>query len=130
MNDGLIINADSAGFLQAVTSSLMQRGLYLVRSFDLRSALANHSGCECPHHGPAECSCQYVVLLIYGNAAEPVVLTIHSQAGRTSARIVRDVAPPLDPQLAEDVLTGLFEAALAVQTALARPASVELNSHG
>lgn len=123
MNAELVINANSDVVLQSVTTRLRQRGLYFVRSFNLRSALAAHWGGECPYHGPAECSCQYVVLLIYGNAAEPMVLTIHSHAGRTSARIVRDATTTPDPQLVEAVMTGLFEAALAVKTALARAVS-------
>jgi hypothetical protein len=56
------------------------------------------------------------VLLIYGEAVAPLVLTLHSHDDRTSAQIVRDAANAPDPHLAEQVMAALMEAALSAQT--------------
>jgi hypothetical protein len=59
-------------------------GIRLERSFDLRSALNDQPACPCPHHGTAQCTCQYVVLLAYEEAASaPPVLTVHECDGIT-----------------------------------------------
>ncbi len=112
---------------RAVTAALARRGLSAVRSFDLRSALAQHTDCQCPHHGTAECNCQFVVLLIYrqrqsqspgdGGAAPPVVLTCHCQDSRTEVQVVQDANAAPDPALAEQVSASLLEAALALRAA-------------
>ncbi len=125
MNDGLVFSADNDVVMPAVAARLTRRGLSLVRSFDLRSALATHPECECPHHGTAQCSCQYVVFLVYGNAAEPIVLTIHSHDGMTWAGIVHDATTSPDPELAQAVMAGLCEAALTLETASIQDAGSE-----
>ncbi len=117
MNESLVFNFDSATTTKAVMVALTRRGLYVMRSFDLQSALSAHGGCECPHHGTAQCNCQFVVLLVYGEAAEPVVLTTHSRDGQTQARLVHDATTIPDPRLAEDVLAAVVEAAITLQAA-------------
>jgi hypothetical protein len=61
----------------------------LERSFDLRSALHDQPDCPCPHHGTAQCTCQYVVLLAYEPAvtAPPAVITAHECDGITRVRV-------------------------------------------
>lgn len=118
MNTRVVFNADGETATQAVVAVLTRHGLQVVRSFDLRSALAVHGGCECPHHGTAECSCQFVVLLAYGEAGEPVILTTHSRDGQTDAQIVHDTTTVPEPHLAEEVTTALVEAAMTLQTAI------------
>jgi hypothetical protein len=56
------------------------------------------------------------VLLVYGEAAAPLVLTLHSHDDRTSAQIVRDAANAPDPHLAEQVMAALAEAALSIDS--------------
>jgi hypothetical protein len=119
VNESLVFNCDSETALKAVRTSLARHGLSAARSFDLRSALGAHSGCECPHHGTAQCNCQFVVLLVYsqaplqgGEAVEPVVITTHSRDNRTEARIVHDAVTLPDPRLAEEVMAALVEAAI------------------
>lgn len=127
MNEGILFNSDSENTAQAVMAALARRGLYVVRSFDLRSALDQFGGCECPHHGTAQCNCQFVVLLVYGDPStgsgrdvgEPVVLTSHSRDGQTDARIVHDAVTVPDPRLAEQVMAALVEAAITLQAASA-----------
>jgi hypothetical protein len=115
MNEGIVFDSDAASAVTAVTASLLRRGLYVVRSFDLRSALAAHPECTCPHHGTAECTCQLVVLLVYAEDAGPAVVTLHTHEARTQAKIVRGATTQPDPRLVEPILRALFEAALAVQ---------------
>ncbi|MBI5828927.1 MAG: hypothetical protein HZB20_05180 [Chloroflexi bacterium] len=116
MDASILFDSDGETVTRAATAALTRRGLYVVRSFDLRSALTPHANCDCPHHGTAQCTCQFVVLLVYGEAAAPLVLTLHSHDDRTSAQIVRDAANAPDPHLAEQVMAALTEAALTAQT--------------
>ena len=128
MNESIFFNFDSETSTKAAIAALARHGFHVIRSFDLRSALAAHGGCECPHHGTAQCNCQFSVLLIYrerplgqsppgGDAAEPVVLTTHSRDNRTEARIVHDATTIPDPRLAEAVMAALVEAAIMLQPA-------------
>jgi hypothetical protein len=65
-------------------------GLKVVRSFDLQVARAAHVDCSCPHHGTAQCDCQMVVMLVYGNMAEPLTLVAHSRDGKTHFTLVQN----------------------------------------
>ena len=117
MNEGIVFNSGSDHAVKAVTAALTRRGFYVSRSFDLRSALTSQGGCECPHHGTAQCNCQFIVLLVYGEAAEPVALTTHSCDNRTEAQIVHDAMTIPDPRLADEVMAALVEATIALQAA-------------
>ena len=70
-------------------ATMALHGYRLERSFDLRSALHDHPGCPCPHHGTAQCTCQYVVLLAYEPSviAPPAVITAHECDGVTRLRV-------------------------------------------
>jgi hypothetical protein len=70
-------------------STMTLHGIRLERSFDLRAALHDQPDCPCPHHGTAQCTCQYVVLLAYEPAttAPPAVITTHECDGITRVRI-------------------------------------------
>ena len=131
MSESLVFNFGSETAIKAVMTTLARHGLYVIRSFDLQSALGAHGGCECPHHGTAQCNCQFVVLLVYGEAslwdgeaAEPVVITTHSRDNRTEARIVHDAATIPDPRLAEEVMVALVEAAIMLPMASSATAEV------
>ena len=128
MNESIVFNFDSETAIKAVMTTLARHGLYVTRSFDLRSALTTHGGCECPHHGTAQCNCQFVVLLVYGEAAEPVVITMHSRDNRTEAKIVHDATAIPDPRLAEAVMTVLMESAIMLP--LAPSATAEVTADG
>ena len=106
----LDINGDEA--VKTITDALIGHDFYVLRSFDLRSALtAAEVGCECPHHGTEKCDCQYVVLLIYSAAVEPITLTTHSHNNQTRVQIVRDATMNPDPHFVESVMAVLLEAA-------------------
>lgn len=117
MNEGILFNFDSETATQSALTSLARHSLYVIRSFDLRSALQPHGGCECPHHGTAQCDCQFVVLLVYGEATEPVVVTLHSRDNQAQARIVHDATTIPDPRLTEEVMAALVEAAITLRAA-------------
>ena len=93
--------------VSALTATLLPRGYRVERSFDLRSALDNHDGCPCPHHGTIHCTCQYVVLLIYEVATltPPALVTahecdgitrLHVEAGQPSGRLPSQLLAALD----------------------------------
>ncbi len=109
LSESRLFDADSWTVVPAVMAALTGRGLLVIRSFDLRSALAADVACECPHHGTARCTCQYVVLLVYGDAVQPVVLTLHCRDGRTQAQIIRDATTVPDPRLTEQVMAALAD---------------------
>lgn len=117
MTDTLIVNVDSRAFVDAAQAAFARHELVALQSFDLRSALSIHNNCECPHHGTAHCTCQFMVWLIYGNTREPVVLTVHSYDNRTEACIVQDATTIPDPKLADTVMTALNELTLSLETA-------------
>jgi hypothetical protein len=138
MNESLVFGFDGATVAQAATATLTRRGFSVVRSFDLRSALAAHADCECPHHGTAQCTCQFVVLLIYGDpstlppagvagpgAAQLVALTMHCRDNRTQVQVVHDATTIPDPRLVEQVMAALVQTALTLQAqAVPPPAEV------
>ena len=119
LSDSILFESGGETTAQALTAAFTRRGLRVVRSFDLRSALAGHSDCDCPYHGTARCTCQFAVLLVYGKTGAPVVVTIHSHDAQARVRIV----PPMggtyggvttmpDPDHAERVKAVLAETAL------------------
>lgn len=125
MNDSVRFDSCGETAAQAATAALARHGFRVVRSFDLRSAMTAHADCECPYHGTAQCNCQFVVLLVYAEAGEPVVVTAHSHDAQARLQIVRpalgtcgdDVTARPDPRLAETVLAALVEAAVTLQAA-------------
>ena len=117
MNHSILFDACGETAAQAATAALTRRGFRVLRSFDLRSALAAHAECECPHHGTAQCTCQFVILLVYGDAGDPAVVTAHSREAQANVQIVRDATTRPDPRLAEQVMAALVEAALTLQAA-------------
>ena len=75
-------------------------GGHALRSFDLQSARASSNGdCPCPHHHTTECTCQYVILIVYAAQAPlPRTVILHEFEGMT--RVTLD-----DP---DGLLAGLF----------------------
>src|SRR5574341_176901 len=127
--ESILYDCNGETAARAATEALTRRGFRVIRSFDLRSAMAAHADCECPHHGTAQCTCQFVVLLVYGNASTgsggaPVVVTAHSRDAQAQVQIVHDANIRPDPRLVEQVMGALFEAALTVQAVLPHPAEV------
>lgn len=116
MSDSVLFDSCGETAAQAATAALTRHGFRVVRSFDLRSAVTAHADCNCPYHGTAHCTCQFVVLLVYSEAGDPVVVTAHSRDTQARVQIVRDATTRPDPRLAEQVIAALVEAALTLQT--------------
>lgn len=115
MPNTILLNINGDDAVKTITEALSAHGFYILRSFDLRSALTvSEVGCECPHHGTEKCDCQFVVLLIYGDAAEPLTLTTHSHNHQTRVQIVRDATTNPDPRFVEKVMAVLLEASLGI----------------
>src|SRR6266487_890282 len=68
---------------QWAREKLTSAGLRVVPTFDLQIARLAHPDCSCPHHGTEECSCQLVILLVYGKQEDPATLVIHSRDDKT-----------------------------------------------
>ena len=101
-------NCDEATAL--VAQLLSGAGLQVVRSFDLRSARMAHAECTCPHHGTAQCTCQFVVLLVYGQSGAPVTLVVHGHDRQTWLSLVDTPQQPADMRLAAEIAQALSPA--------------------
>lgn len=88
---------------QEVLPWLQQRlsrvGLRIMQTFDLNAARVDPGACPCPHHGTSQCDCQMVVLLVYGDAAEPVTVILHGNDGQTWLSFVNTPLQRLDAKL-------------------------------
>jgi len=76
--------------LQLTKKHLIEAGLRPVQTFDLHGARLVHDGCTCPNHGTAECDCQMIILLVYGEIAEPATLILHGNDGKTWVSVTND----------------------------------------
>lgn len=79
----LSIHSSCAKALQLTKKQLSQTGLHLVQTFDLHAARLGTHDCSCPNHGTDKCDCQMIVLLVYGETAEPATLILHGNEGQT-----------------------------------------------
>lgn len=95
----LSINSSCDQALQATRAKLAQRDLSAVQTFNLNTARLGLHDCECPNHGTGACDCQMVVLLVYGQAAEPATLILHGNDGKTWISIADPPLPQLNPDL-------------------------------
>lgn len=80
---------------EQLSRDLAEAGLRVTRSFDLQSArqaLRDPEDCPCPHHGTADCTCQYVVLLVGLGNEPPLTLVAHGHDGAT--HLSMDAAGP------------------------------------
>jgi len=110
------IRADCEEATAQATHLLSSASLQVVRSFDLRSARVAHAECTCPHHGTAECTCQFVVFLVYGQAGAPVTLVAHGHDGQTWLSLVDTPQQPADMRLAATIAQALSPARLVPAT--------------
>ena len=110
------IQADCEEATAQAVQILSSAGLQVVRSFDLRSARSDHAECTCPHHGTAQCTCQFVVLLVYGQSGRPVTLVAHGQDGQTWLSLVDIPQQPADMKLATKIAQALSPASVVPVT--------------
>ena len=74
--------------LTHATRFLEEKGLQVLRSFDLQVARSVHANCSCPHHGTEKCDCQMVALLVYAPGEAPITLVVHGHDGQVSFVLV------------------------------------------
>ncbi len=98
------VHMDGREVASVLARAFESHGMRVYRSFDLRSALNALPECGCPHHGTSQCTCQYAVLLVYGDALLPMELVTHGRDGWTWIVV---------PQ-ADDAITPIRERVLAL----------------
>ena len=101
--------------LQAAKKKLTQTGLRALQTFDLHTARHIQQDCPCPHHGTTDCDCQMVVLMVYGETAEPATLILHGSDGQTRFSIADDPSQRADRKLIAAIKQSLdIKAAVSV----------------
>ncbi len=111
----LIVDLPCDMALQAAKKKLLQGGLRALQTFDLHTARHTQQDCPCPHHGTADCDCQMVVLMVYGESAEPVPLILHGSDGQTRFSIDDDPSQRIDKKLVASIKEALdIRAAVSV----------------
>ena len=101
--------------LQTAKKKLSQAGLRALQTFDLHTARHIQQDCPCPNHGTADCDCQMVVLLVYGETAEPATLILHGSDGQTRFSIADDSSQRADKNLVISIKGALnIKAAVSV----------------
>ena len=101
--------------LQAAKKKLAQTGLRALQTFDLHTALHTQQDCPCPNHGTADCDCQMVVLMVYGETPEPVTLILHGSDGQTRFSLADDPSQRADRKLVATIKQSLdIKAAVSV----------------
>ena len=110
----LVVTLESSGekAAQLAQRSLGQRGLQVVRSFDLLGSESD--ACSCRYHGTPRCTCQYSVLLVYPAAGPPAVVTVHGHESHTRLEIVLDANSPPNAELIDQILESLAETSMGL----------------
>lgn len=93
----LVLNRPCDEAFSWLSQALSQNGLRVLQTFDLHDARLGLKDCPCPHHGTEQCDCQMVVVLVYGNAAEPATLILHGNDGQTWLSLVNNPLQHADP---------------------------------
>ncbi len=85
MSKTLALASDCAPIAERLRLALTQHGHHVVQSFDLQSARALMADCcPCPHHHTTECTCQYLVLMVYlAQGGPPRTVVLHEFEGVT-----------------------------------------------
>ncbi|GAB4528534.1 MAG: hypothetical protein Fur0018_14680 [Anaerolineales bacterium] len=82
------IPLDCSRAVREASDCLQSHQWQTMRSFDLQAARLAHQHCACPHHGTAQCDCQMVVLLLYGQTESPLTLLAHGRDNITHFSLV------------------------------------------
>jgi hypothetical protein len=108
MHPGVAFPCGGEQAARKIIELLSERGLHVVRSFDLHAA--TDGVCDCPYHGTDRCTCQYVVLLVYGATGAPAVVTAHSRDAISHLELVTDANVSPNPGLVSQILEALADA--------------------
>jgi hypothetical protein len=61
----------------------MASGFQVEQTFDLHAARMLQADCPCPNHGKSDCTCQMVVLLVYGPGTQLGTIVVHGHDDET-----------------------------------------------
>jgi hypothetical protein len=95
----LLIHSSCDQALQLTKTQLSEAGLSAVQTFNLNNARLGSHNCCCPNHGREACDCQMIVLLVYGDVAEPATLILHGNNGQTWISVADSPSQHGDPKL-------------------------------
>ncbi len=109
----LSINQPCDKTLQWAKKQLAKANLRAVQTFDLHAARIGLHDCSCPNHGTAECDCQMVVLLVYGEDMEPATLILQGNDGQTWLSISNNLR-----QRPTITLSATIQKALEIKTSI------------
>ncbi len=99
--------------MTAICQARTAAGFQVAQSFDLRSAFTMLPDHACPHHhDPAECDCQYSVLLVYGRATAPETLVVHGSDAHCWITLADPWTQQPGPSPTADIVRALVEAHL------------------
>ncbi|MEW5939676.1 MAG: hypothetical protein AB1750_08450 [Chloroflexota bacterium] len=93
--------------LQLAKRRLSLAGLRALQTFDLHAARHALHDCPCPNHGTQDCDCQMVILMVYGETAEPATLILHGNDGRTWFSIADSPSQRADRKLIANIQRSL-----------------------
>jgi hypothetical protein len=82
----------------------VSHGFRVEQTFDLHAARMAQVDCPCPYHGTIDCTCQMIVLLVFGQVTQPVTIVLHGHDDQTSLSLV-DFE---DKAMVEEVLQALL----------------------
>src|SRR5512147_2026701 len=103
------LNDSCSAVLPRLRDSLEGRGLRLLETFDLQAGRLASTDCTCPHHGTADCDCQMLVLMVYGEGAAPATLMLHGSDGHTWISLPDDPIRNMDPHIAAAIERALHD---------------------
>ncbi|OGO11195.1 MAG: hypothetical protein A2032_05085 [Chloroflexi bacterium RBG_19FT_COMBO_49_13] len=97
------------------SEQVAQKGLRVVRTFDLKDARHANVDCPCPHHNTAQCDCQMVVLLVFQTGHQPISIVAHGYNGQTWFSVVDNPQQRADPRIEEAIRMVLIPHIAATQ---------------
>lgn len=107
------VNRPCKEVVSAIRKALGAADFRIEQSFDLRAALALVPGCTCPHHGTAQCTCEYNVMLVYGKYSPvPVTLVAHGRDAQSWITLADSPNGAGDVELVADIMQTLMFAPL------------------
>jgi len=92
----LHLNQSSEDVLRSLVKALNRRELQAVASFNLRQARAQQVDCPCPYHETEDCSCQYIVLLVFAPKRPSEgyrTITLHGRDGQVWLSLLENSIP-------------------------------------
>ncbi len=84
-----------------------------MQTFDLHTARLGSHSCPCPNHGTEECDCQMIILMVYGEAAEPITLILHGNDGQTWISVADHPSQQTDKVLLANIRRALEDGSTA-----------------